>query len=258
MILSERLSIALCTNPPSPLVGDWGRSKRSGEIRPCDGDIASVRATDEDSSPREELVSEGGGWNLWLLKVGNGDRTPPSDEFDAELENLFIPLVSPCNDPSSEGDKERPLSLGGLNFSDSRLVFLDRPGNCLLAPEELVSDILSSLFLRYAAEPDPRSSVCLNQSGSFDSSDFAIWFLDVMVAFAVLELAFTRRDSIAPSSVVIMDNGRPRAPVNSRDEGRCCQERVPARFGIVVTRAESLELSAGFEGCCAMFRGDPA
>lgn len=34
LTLSERLSIALCTNPPSPFVGDAGRSVRSGDIRP--------------------------------------------------------------------------------------------------------------------------------------------------------------------------------------------------------------------------------
>lgn len=211
-------------------------------MRPCDGDIASVRATDEDSSPSEVLVSEGGGWNLWLLRVGNGDRIPPRDDFDAELEYLFIPLESPCDGPSVEGDMERPLCRVGLSFSGSRLDSLDRPGNCLLAAEELISDILSSLFFRYAADPNPRSSVCLNQVGSFDSRDCAILFLGTTLSFSELEPVLVRRDSAAPFSVLIMDNGRLRAPVKARDEGRCCQERVPARFGTVATLGESLEL----------------
>ena len=45
LTLSLRLSIALCTNPPMPLVGDTGRS-RSGEMRPCVGDMARLRAED--------------------------------------------------------------------------------------------------------------------------------------------------------------------------------------------------------------------
>ena len=42
--LSLRLSMALCTKPPIPFVGEAGRSMRSGEILPCVGDMARPRA----------------------------------------------------------------------------------------------------------------------------------------------------------------------------------------------------------------------
>ena len=41
LTLSDLFIIALCTKPPSPLVGEAGRSILSGESRPCDGDMAS-------------------------------------------------------------------------------------------------------------------------------------------------------------------------------------------------------------------------
>ena len=77
------------------------------------------------------------------------------------------------------------------------------------------------------------------------------------MSFAACEPPFARSDSIPPSSVLIIDNGRLRAPVNARDEGLCCQERVPARFGTVATLGELLVLSVGFDGCGSMFRGEP-
>jgi len=43
LTLSERLSMALWTKPPRPLVGETGLSIRSREMRPCDGDIAGAR-----------------------------------------------------------------------------------------------------------------------------------------------------------------------------------------------------------------------
>jgi hypothetical protein len=42
--LSLRLSMALWTKPPMPLVGETGRSVRSGDILPCVGDMARPRA----------------------------------------------------------------------------------------------------------------------------------------------------------------------------------------------------------------------
>jgi len=46
LTLSLRLSMALCTKPPMPFVGDAGRSVRSGDILPCVGDMARARAED--------------------------------------------------------------------------------------------------------------------------------------------------------------------------------------------------------------------
>lgn len=53
--------MALCTKPPSPFVGEAGRSMRSPVTRPCEGDIASVRLVEVDSVPYEELESDVGG-----------------------------------------------------------------------------------------------------------------------------------------------------------------------------------------------------
>jgi len=49
--LSDRFIMALCTKPPIPFVGDAGRSSLSGDIRPCEGDIARARPSDLDSEP---------------------------------------------------------------------------------------------------------------------------------------------------------------------------------------------------------------
>jgi hypothetical protein len=66
--LSDLFIIALCTNPPIPFVGDAGRSRRSGEIRPCVGDIAIARPSESDSS---------GGSSLWAGVNGIGEPIPP-------------------------------------------------------------------------------------------------------------------------------------------------------------------------------------
>ena len=47
--LSDLFIIALCTNPPRPFVGEVGRSLRSGDMRPCEGDIAIARPVEEAS-----------------------------------------------------------------------------------------------------------------------------------------------------------------------------------------------------------------
>lgn len=65
--LSERLIIALCTNPPMPLVGD---GVRSGNIRPMDGDMAVFRS---DGPCSVSSGSEGGGRNLCDSSMGSGD-----------------------------------------------------------------------------------------------------------------------------------------------------------------------------------------
>jgi hypothetical protein len=46
LTLSLRLSMALCTKPPMPLVGEAGRSVRFGDILPWVGDMARARAED--------------------------------------------------------------------------------------------------------------------------------------------------------------------------------------------------------------------
>ena len=144
LTLSDRFSIALCTNPPRPLVGELGRSKRSGEILPCDGDIASVRPADKTSPSREDLISGDGGSNRWLLKIGRGERTRLADET-AEFEYRWLPPEMPFIDPSLDVEIERTLSGGGLSsFSGSNEVSLDMPGKRTLLVADAVSDISSS------------------------------------------------------------------------------------------------------------------
>ena len=58
---------------------------RSGDIRPCEGDIANGRPVEE-SPPKDDAVSDDAGSNTWLSRVGNGDRTPPADEIEAVVE----------------------------------------------------------------------------------------------------------------------------------------------------------------------------
>lgn len=60
LTLSERLSIALWTNPPRPLVGETGLSTRSREMRPCEGDIARARTLGLDSADCVVFVSDEG------------------------------------------------------------------------------------------------------------------------------------------------------------------------------------------------------
>jgi hypothetical protein len=76
-----------------------------------------------------------------------------------------------------EGELERKLSGGGLDgvASGSAVESRDMPGSCLFPEIGLASDALSSWFFLYAADPMPRSGVCLNHDGSFAPSDCAIW-----------------------------------------------------------------------------------
>lgn len=168
LTLSERFSIALWTNPPRPLVGDAGRSECSGERRPCEGDIATVRAVDE-LSPADELVLDGRS-NLWLLIVGRADRIPPAAASDAELEYLWaVPRI----EPSFDDDVERALlGPGVVRSSGSAVLSLDIPGKRWPIIDAV--SVESSWFLLNAADPNPRSCVCLNQVGSFDKRDCAI------------------------------------------------------------------------------------
>lgn len=115
MTLSDRFIIALCTNPPIPFVGDAGRepglSKRSGEMRPCDGDIAK---------PRDSSMSLFGGSNLCALVKGTGEpMTEPLEPFPSPK----VPL---------EGDEIR--SMGSSDPCCVGLVVSrDIPGICTRA-----------------------------------------------------------------------------------------------------------------------------
>ena len=66
--------MALCTKPPSPLVGDIDLSSRTGEVRPEFGDIVTLRPRERASSRTVEPVD--GGSNLCAAVTGNGEVMP--------------------------------------------------------------------------------------------------------------------------------------------------------------------------------------
>lgn len=167
---------------------------------------------------------------------------PPTDANDAELEYLWPSPEIPRIEPSTDGDAERAMSVAGLvHASGSAVPSLDIPGNRLLPTIGAVSD-KPSWFLLNAADPSPRSCVCLNQVGSFDSRDCEIWPLDRLSSFAGAGSAAARGDFVALFSEATMDNGRLLEPVDPRDEGRCCQESVPAREGAIAALGEGVEI----------------
>ena len=167
---------------------------------------------------------------------------PPAEANDAELEYLWPGRDSPRIEPSLGGDVERSKSEAELaRFSRSAVYSLDIPGNGLLPTNGAVSDE-SSWFLLNAADPNPRSCVCLNQAGSFDPKDCEIWLLDMLPSIAGVRSTVTRGDIEALFSEANMDNGRLLEPVDPRDEGRCCHERVPAREGAIAVLGEGVEI----------------
>ena len=167
---------------------------------------------------------------------------PPAEANDAELEYLWPSRDSPRTEPSLGGDVERPKSEAELaRFSRSAVLSLDIPGNGLLPTNGAVSDE-SSWFLLNAADPSPRSCVCLNQAGSFDPKDCEIWLLDMLPSIADVRSTATRGDIEALFSEANMDNGRLLEPADPRDEGRCCHERVPAREGAIAVLGEGVEM----------------
>lgn len=112
LTLSDLFIIALCTNPPIPLVGEIGRSSLSGEIRPWDGDIASDLLDSPDLPSELAINWEPGGSNLWALDCGNGDPMLPENRF---VSVKFAPL--PVFDESLlEGVEERSVPAELLNL----------------------------------------------------------------------------------------------------------------------------------------------
>jgi hypothetical protein len=159
LTLSLRLSMALCTNPPMPLVGDAGRSVRTGEMRPCVGDIAKARPEAASSSASCSDVDDDGNdgkANFCDSNCGKGDLAGRDG-------SLLVPTIDVFADRRT---LPRPLSARGgepvpkLDF-ESR----DMPGSCLLPKAGSASATSSSLFFLSAADPTPRSGVCLNHSG---------------------------------------------------------------------------------------------
>lgn len=112
---------------------------RSGDIRPWAGDMARPFPDDEVLPPDAEVVSDEGGSNLWLLILGMGDRVPPADDKEAELDpTVKLPRI----DPPTDGELERTLSGGGLmRLLGSATPSPDMPGKRILPVTGVVSDI---------------------------------------------------------------------------------------------------------------------
>lgn len=103
LTLSLRLSIALCTKPPIPLVGDGGRSM---EMRFWALDI--VRPMTVDSASAVDVWSGGGGANLCESRNGSGDLDSVVrwSKVERVLEGLLLQAALPRTEPSLEGEVE--------------------------------------------------------------------------------------------------------------------------------------------------------
>ena len=112
----------------------------------------------------------------------------------------------------------------------------EKPGKRTLPVNEVVFELSSSLFFRYAAEPAPRSAVCRNQVGSFEAKECDIWSLDNSFSFSFTSKGVgpgvARGDLIALFSDAPIESGRLFALVEPLEVGRCCHESVPERDGI--------------------------
>jgi hypothetical protein len=241
LTLSLRLSMALCTNPPMPLVGDADRS-RSGDILPCVGDMARARAARSLSPPSTEEPCSEGGANFWDSSVGRCDRplargsaSPP--DTDVLVEKRLLIMALPRTEPPREpGELERTLSGGGLLTSGSAVESRDMPGSCLLPDTDAVSEVVSSWFFLNAAEPLPPSGVCRKNAGSLAPSD---------AAMELLEGLFSGEDG---GSGVLLADGRS-GDRDATDSGR----RMLPDFGLwfhdsVPERPNAAALGAGFLG----------
>lgn len=173
---------------------------------------------------------------------------PLADETEAEVEYLCLQLELSRTELFLDGDEARVLSGAGLTvLFGSATDSLDMPGNRILLIEA-VSETSSSWFFRNAADPVPRSVVCLNHEGSFEARDCAICAREPPFSSPVVELGTVLGDFEALFSEATIDNGRLRAPVEPRDVGRCCQDTEPARDGAIAALGEMLDSLTDFEG----------
>jgi hypothetical protein len=118
------------------------------------------------------------------------------------------------------------LSGGGLLISGSIVDSRDMPGRCLLPDIEPASEAASSWLRLYAADPAPRSGVCLNHDGSLAPNDAAIDNRDGLVSGEEGSGVFV--GDVLPDlsgDLEAIDSGRRMLP----DCGRCFHERVPER-----------------------------
>jgi hypothetical protein len=180
LTLSLRLSMALCTKPPMPFVGDDGRS---GDILPCVGDMASSRAPLELSPPSNAGLCSEGGANFWESSTGSGDRPFAADSASPDIDvlaekRLLMVALSRTEVGRDPGELDRMLPGGGLLISGSTVDSRDMPGSCLLPDAEAASDAVSSGFFLNAADPLPPSGVWRKKVGSLAPNDAAMELLE--------------------------------------------------------------------------------
>lgn len=160
--LSDRLSMALWTNPPRPLVGEEGLSEAK---RPCVGDIVKWSPVccssyiDDARSCLRGLVN------------GTGEPSPAVATEDT-LEYLFPKLLPPYTELVLDGERglSSPSSEAGRvprSLIASRL----SPGSFTFDRLVEASEKEELWALLYAREPSPLSLVCLKKAGSFDPRD---------------------------------------------------------------------------------------
>ena len=100
-----------------PFVGEAGRSSLSGEIRPCDGDIASPRPSDFGSP---------GASSLWAGVKGSGEPMP-LETLGLAWCDAFEPLPYAALLPDGEEERYTGSSIALSCSEDS----LDIPGICI-------------------------------------------------------------------------------------------------------------------------------
>lgn len=90
--------MALWTNPPSPFVGDDGRS---GESRRWVGDGGNCSS----------VVSVFGGSNLCAFDSGSGEPSPVAVDTEDMLEYRLLMVLSPKVELALDGERDRSSTL---------------------------------------------------------------------------------------------------------------------------------------------------
>lgn len=112
--------------------------------------------------------------NFCASSTGRGDLALVIDSSSAPDGDAIVEVREGSTALSWTEPLERALSGAGEVASGSCGDSRDMPGSCLLPNVWPTSETSSSWFFLYAAEPIPRSGVCLNHEGSFAPSDCAI------------------------------------------------------------------------------------
>jgi hypothetical protein len=132
-----------------------------------------------------------------------------------------------CSEVISDGDEECMLSAVDKNFSGPFGEAPDIPGKRMAPPPRSASETWP--FWRRAADPSPRSGVCLNHVGSFVASDCAICVRDGAFVSVFPTLGSLTAKLEALSWTATDESGRLIGPVEPLEVGLCCHDNVPPR-----------------------------